>query len=65
MVVTNGLDYKVENHLIPAFEELDEIEVRDICISTQSSTIYLLFPQIRSIIFSLTLLTPKRSSTAS
>ena len=22
MVVTNGFDYKVENHLIPAFEEL-------------------------------------------
>ena len=38
MVVTNGLDYKVETHLIPAFEELAEIEAGDVCISTQSST---------------------------
>ena len=38
MVVTNGFDYKVETQLIPAFEELGEIEAVDVCISTQSAT---------------------------
>ena len=38
MVVTNGFDYKVETQLIPAFEELGEIDPGDVCISTQSAT---------------------------
>jgi DNA modification methylase len=38
LVVTNSLDYKVDNHLILAFEELADIQATDICISTQSST---------------------------
>ena len=38
MVVTNGFDYKVETQLIPAFEELSDIEPGDVCISTQSAT---------------------------
>jgi len=38
MVVTNGFDYKVETQLIPAFEELGDIQAGDVCISTQSAT---------------------------
>jgi len=37
MVVTNGFDYKVEAQLIPAFEELRDIQAGDACISTQSA----------------------------
>ncbi len=38
MVVTNGFDYKVESQLIPAFEKVSDVQPRDTCISTQSST---------------------------
>jgi len=38
MVVVNGFDYKVETQLIPAFDELCEIQPGDVCISTQSAT---------------------------
>jgi 16S rRNA G966 N2-methylase RsmD len=38
LVVTNGLDYKIETQLIPAFQELADIQPSDLCISTQSST---------------------------
>src|SRR5271157_5573581 len=38
MVVTNGYYYKIESQLIPAFEELSNIECANVCISTQSST---------------------------
>src|SRR5262249_8866224 len=38
LVVTKSLDYKIENHLSPAFEELADIQPNGICISTQSST---------------------------
>jgi DNA modification methylase len=38
LVVTNSLNYKVENHLIPAFGEIADIDPRNRCISTQSST---------------------------
>jgi DNA modification methylase len=38
MVVTNGYDYKIESQLIPAFEELSNIEPGNVCISTQSAS---------------------------
>src|SRR5271157_3667680 len=38
MVVTNGYYYKIESQLIPAFEELSNIECANVCISTQSSS---------------------------
>jgi DNA modification methylase len=38
MVVTNGFDYKLKSQLIPAFQELAEIEPRDVCISNESAT---------------------------
>ena len=38
MVVTNGFDYKIETHFVPAFGELSDIEVDDVSISTQSAT---------------------------
>jgi DNA modification methylase len=38
MVATNGFDYKVESQLLPAFEEIADINVRHSCISTQSAT---------------------------
>ena len=38
LVVTNSLNYKVENHLGPAFEEIAEVDTGDLCISTQSCT---------------------------
>jgi len=38
LVVTNSLDYKVQNHLGPAFGEIADIDTTDLCISTQSST---------------------------
>lgn len=38
MVVTNGLYYKIERQLIPAYEEmLESIQTTDVCISTQSA----------------------------
>jgi DNA modification methylase len=38
MVITNGFDYKIETQLIPAFEELRNIDAGDACISTHSAT---------------------------
>ncbi len=38
MVVTNGYYYKIKSQLIPAFEELSNIESANVCISTQSSS---------------------------
>jgi DNA modification methylase len=38
LVVTNSFNYKVENHLVPAFNELSEIDSKNVCISTQSAT---------------------------
>jgi hypothetical protein len=38
MVVTNGFDYKVESQLIPAFEEIADVQAGDVCISTPSAT---------------------------
>ncbi len=38
MVVTNGFDYKIETQLIPAFEEVSDVEAGNACISTQSAT---------------------------
>jgi len=38
LVATNSFDYKVHNHLIPAFHETREIDPADVCISTQSAT---------------------------
>jgi DNA modification methylase len=38
LVVTNSLNYKVDNHLLPAFRELAEVDARSVCISTQSAT---------------------------
>jgi len=37
LVVTNSLKYKVENHLVPAFSEIAEVDPNACCISTQSS----------------------------
>jgi DNA modification methylase len=44
LFVTNSLDYKVQNHLAPAFGEIADVEVSDCCISTQSSTSFSQIP---------------------
>ena len=56
-------DYKIESQLIPAFEELANIESANVCISTQSSSNLYAFPQTQLIIFSLILLMLTRFST--
>jgi DNA modification methylase len=37
LYVPNSLDYKIDNHLIPACEEIAELDTSDVCISTQSA----------------------------
>ena len=39
LAVENGLEYKIETQLVPAFEKLSEIDAGRVCISTQSATI--------------------------
>ncbi len=38
LAVLNGFEYKVETQLLPAYEQLTDIEAGNVCISTQSAT---------------------------
>ena len=65
MVVTNGFDYKVETHLMPAFEELARSSQETSASRRNPPRICPRSRRIRSIISLLIRLMPTRSNTAS